>query len=171
MHMKRTADRLFGDNYRWSVLGAGRAQMAVAGSAFAVRVVAAAAHEAGPGVLGPFYTAIGTRFHDQDRRNDPEVIAEALAEVALPASLAGAADSTEFDDEIKKSHHEAFDVVGTDVGTPVIRVRGNAIFGPVITLIPRGEAAGRLWDGVVLVTETDGFFELKRTRDRKPTFD
>jgi uncharacterized protein (DUF849 family) len=30
MHMKRTADRLFGDNYRWSVLGAGRAQMRVA---------------------------------------------------------------------------------------------------------------------------------------------
>lgn len=29
MHMKRTADRLFGDNYRWSVLGAGRSQMPV----------------------------------------------------------------------------------------------------------------------------------------------
>ena len=55
------------------------------------------------------------------------MIPEALAEVALPASLAGAADSTEFDDEIKRSHHEAFDVVGTDVGTPVIRIRGNAI--------------------------------------------
>jgi hypothetical protein len=136
-----------------------------------IRVVAAAAQEAGPSILGPLYTAIGTRFHDQGRRNEPEVIPEALAEVALPASLAGAADSTEFDDEIKRSHHEAFDVVGTDVGTPVIRIRGNAIFGPVITPIPRGEAAGRLWDGVVLVTEADGFFELKRTRDRKPTFD
>jgi 2-hydroxychromene-2-carboxylate isomerase len=136
-----------------------------------IRVVAAAAQEAGPGILGPLYTAIGTRFHDQDRRNDPEVIPEALAEVGLPASLASAAGSTELDDEIKRSHHEAFDVVGTDVGTPVIRVRGNAIFGPVITPIPRGEAAGRLWDGVVLVTEADGFFELKRTRDRKPAFD
>ena len=94
-----------------------------------------------------------------------------LTKVGLPAALAGAAGSTEFDDEIKRSHHEAFDVVGTDVGTPVIRVRGNAIFGPVITPIPRGEAAGQLWDGVVLVTEADGFFELKRTRDRKPTFD
>ena len=30
MHMKRTADRLFGDNYRWSVLGAGKNQMAIA---------------------------------------------------------------------------------------------------------------------------------------------
>jgi hypothetical protein len=57
------------------------------------------------------------------------------------------------------------------VGTPVIRVRGNPIFGPVITPAPKGEAAGRLWDGVVLVTEADGFFELKRTRDRKPSFE
>jgi hypothetical protein len=136
-----------------------------------IRVVAAAAQEAGPGVLGPMYTAMGTRLHNQGRRDDPTVIPEALAEVGLPASLAGAADSTEFDDAIKRSHHEAFDTVGTDVGTPVIRIRGHAIFGPVITPIPRGEAAGRLWDGVVLVTEADGFFELKRSRDRKPAFD
>ena len=123
------------------------------------------------GILGPLYTAIGTRLHNEGRSEDPKVIPEALAELGLPEALAGAADSTEFDDEIKRSHHEAFDVVGTDVGTPVIRIRGNAIFGPVITPIPRGEAAGRLWDGVVLVTEADGFFELKRTRDRRPAFD
>ena len=99
------------------------------------------------------------------------MIPEALAEVGLPAELASAADSTEFDQKIKDSHNEAFDVVGLDVGTPVIRIRGNAIFGPVITPIPRGEAAGRLWDGVALVTEADGFFELKRSRDRKPSFE
>ena len=63
------------------------------------------------------------------------------------------------------------DLVGLDVGTPIIDVEGNAFFGPVVTPIPRGEAAGRLWDGVLVVTGTDGFFELKRTRDRKPTFD
>jgi uncharacterized protein (DUF849 family) len=33
IHMKRTADRLFGDQYRWSVLGAGRNQMAIAAMA------------------------------------------------------------------------------------------------------------------------------------------
>jgi len=91
--------------------------------------------------------------------------------VGLPDSLAKAATSTELDEVIKSSHHEAFDDVGLDVGTPVIRIGGNAIFGPVITPIPRGEAAGRLWDGVVLVTDADGFFELKRTRDRKPSFE
>lgn len=36
MHMKRTADRLFGADYRWSVLGAGRSQMPVAAMAAAM---------------------------------------------------------------------------------------------------------------------------------------
>ena len=136
-----------------------------------VRVCAAAAQAKGPDVLGDLYTAIGTRFHVEGRRGDPNVVAEALTEVGLPLSLAEAADTTEFDDAIRASHDEAFDQVGLDVGTPVIRVRGNAFFGPVVTPAPKGEAAGRLWDGFVLVTETDGFFEIKRTRDRRPAFD
>jgi hypothetical protein len=136
-----------------------------------IRVCAAAAQHSGPGVLGPIYTALGTRFHVQGRREDPTVIPEALAEVGLPESLASAAQSTEFDEKIKRSHHDAFDDVGLDVGTPVIRIRGKAIFGPVITPAPKGEAAGQLWDGVVLVTAADGFFELKRTRDQKPSFE
>jgi protein-disulfide isomerase-like protein with CxxC motif len=136
-----------------------------------VRVCAAAAQHSGSSVLGPLYTAIGTRFHVQGRREDPEVIPEALAETGLPASLAVAAETTDFDQVIKDSHNEAFDDVGLDVGTPVIRIRGRALFGPVITPAPRGEAAGELWDGLVLVAKADGFFELKRSRDRRPSFD
>jgi hypothetical protein len=136
-----------------------------------IRVVAAAAHERGNDVLLPLYTAMGTRFHVQGRRADPMVLPESLAEVGLPESLASAATSTDFDEAIKASHHEAFDEVGIDVGTPVVRIRGHVIFGPVVTPAPKGEAAGRLFDGLALVTATDGFFELKRTRDRKPEFD
>jgi 2-hydroxychromene-2-carboxylate isomerase len=136
-----------------------------------VRVCAAAAAEAGPQVLGPLYTALGTRIHNEGRREDPAIVTEALGEVGLPASLAAAAESGEFDEAIKKSHHEAFDEVGLDVGTPVIRIRGKALFGPVITPAPKGEAAGDLWDGLVLVSKADGFFELKRSRDRRPAFD
>jgi Mycothiol-dependent nitroreductase Rv2466c len=135
-----------------------------------VRVCAAAAADAGPGILGPLYTAIGTRFHNQGRRDDPAVLPEALQEVGLPDWLVDAAETTEFDDAIKKSHHEAFDEVGLDVGTPVVRIRGKALFGPVITPAPKGEAAGELWDGLVLVSKADGFFELKRSRDRRPSF-
>jgi len=136
-----------------------------------VRVCAAAAADAGPAVLGPLYTAIGTRFHNQGRRDDPAVLPESLQEAGLPVWLADAAETAEFDEAIKKSHHEAFDEVGLDVGTPVIRIRGKALFGPVITPAPKGEAAGELWDGLVLVSKADGFFELKRSRDRRPSFD
>ncbi|WP_042379991.1 mycothiol-dependent nitroreductase Rv2466c family protein [Streptacidiphilus melanogenes] len=137
-----------------------------------VRVCAAAAEHAGHGVLGPLYTAIGTRLHNQRRREDPTVITEALAETSLPASLASAAASTEFDQLIKDSHNEAFTEVGLDVGTPILRVAGTTLFGPVLQQAPRGEEAGRLWDGLVLVAGTDGFFEIKRSRTGiKPSFE
>jgi hypothetical protein len=136
-----------------------------------VRVCAAAAEERGEDVLRDLYTALGNRFHVEGRRGDPSVIPEALTAAGLSPSLADAATSTDYDEFIKKSHHEAFDQVGLDVGTPVIRIRGNAFFGPVITPAPRGEAAGRLWDGFVLVSEADGFFEIKRSRDRRPSFE
>jgi 2-hydroxychromene-2-carboxylate isomerase len=135
-----------------------------------VRIVAAAAAERGDDIVGPLYTAIGSQFHLQQRR-DAEALAEAVAEVGLPASVLEAATSTDFDEVIKASHDKGMNQVGLDVGTPVISVDGNAFFGPVVTPIPRGEAAGRLWDGVLAVTGTDGFFELKRTRDRSPSFD
>jgi predicted DsbA family dithiol-disulfide isomerase len=135
-----------------------------------VRICAAAAAERGEDVLLPIYTAIGNRFHIEQRR-DADALADAVAEVGLPSSVLEAATSTEFDDAIRASHQAGMDLVGLDVGTPIINVDGNAFFGPVVTPIPRGEAAGRLWDGVLAVTATDGFFELKRTRDRKPSFD
>jgi 2-hydroxychromene-2-carboxylate isomerase len=134
-----------------------------------VRLCVAAAAEKGDEILLPLYTAIGTRYHERQHKG-PDALAEAIVEVGLPASLIGAIDDPSFDDAVKASHHQGMDQVGVDVGTPVISVGGHAFFGPVVTPTPRGEAAGRLWDGVLLVAGTDGFFELKRTRDRSPSF-
>ena len=136
-----------------------------------VRVLTAAADAHGDEVLLPLYTALGTRFHHEKKPKDRATVEEALAEVGLPLDLADAMTSSAFDDELKKSHHAGIDQVGMDVGTPVISVDGVAFFGPVISPIPRGEAAGKLWDGVLLVAGTDGFFELKRSRTRDPIFD
>jgi protein-disulfide isomerase-like protein with CxxC motif len=136
-----------------------------------VRVLIAAAAAHGDEVLLPLYTALGTRFHHDKKPKDRATVEEALTEVGLPLDLADAMTSTAFDDALKKSHHAGMDQVGMDVGTPVISVAGVAFFGPVVSPIPRGEAAGKLWDGVLLVAGTDGFFELKRSRTRDPIFD
>jgi hypothetical protein len=136
-----------------------------------VRICIAAEEEFGPEVLLPLYTALGTRFHHEKLPRERATYEAALIEAGLPIRLADAADSEEFDKRLIESHHEGMDAVGQDVGTPVIHTQGTAFFGPVVTPIPRGEAAGRLWDGVVLVAGTDGFFELKRSRDRDPIFD
>ncbi|MGA2528529.1 MAG: disulfide bond formation protein DsbA [Acidimicrobiales bacterium] len=135
-----------------------------------VRVCIAAEQQHGPEVLGPLYSALGRRIH-LERRRDESVIPEALAELQLPDDLARAATSTQFDDALRKSHHRGMDPVGYDVGTPVIHVEGVAFFGPVVTPTPKGDAAGHLWDGVLLVAGTPGFYELKRTRESGPIFD
>ncbi|WP_132193741.1 MULTISPECIES: DsbA family protein [Kribbella] len=139
-----------------------------------VRVLIAAEQAHGNEVLLPLYTAMGRRIHVEGRGirdGADDVIAESLAEVGLPATLIEAATTDRYDDALKKSHHEGMDQVGMEVGTPVISVEGSAFFGPVVTPAPKGEAAGRLWDGVRLVAGTEGFFEIKRTRDRGPIFD
>jgi predicted DsbA family dithiol-disulfide isomerase len=143
--------------------------MAQAWGPVRVAIAAAAAH--GDGVVLPLYTALGTRFHLEQRPKDRATIEDALAEVGLGTELADAMTTTEFDEQLKKSHHAGMDQVGMEVGTPVISVDGVAFFGPVVSPTPRGEAAGRLWDGVLLVAGTDGFFELKRSRTRDPIFD
>ena len=106
-----------------------------------MRVVTAAIAEHGEEIAEPIYTAIGTRIHPGGEQDFDKAVAEALA------------------------------LVGDDVGTPVCRVAGTAFFGPVVTPAPKGEDAGRLFDGVLAVASTPGFFELKRTRDQGPVFD
>jgi len=133
-----------------------------------VRVLVAAAQRHGDDVLGQLYTSIGTAYHverDEDRRG---VVARALAEAGLDADLLDVWDTTDVDDALRASHQGAMDLVGDEVGTPVVAIGGVGYFGPVVTPAPRGDDALRLWDGLVLMTKVPGFYELKRTRTSGP---
>ncbi|HUV58392.1 MAG TPA: disulfide bond formation protein DsbA [Acidimicrobiales bacterium] len=135
-----------------------------------VRVLIAARERHGEQVIEPLYSAMGTRRHVRGEQDFDAIIRGALADVGLEPDLADAAWSSDFDEALRRSHHEGMDPVGEDVGTPVIHVDKVAFFGPVITPAPKGEAAGRLFDGVLAVASTPGFYEIKRTRIEGPSF-
>jgi 2-hydroxychromene-2-carboxylate isomerase len=135
-----------------------------------VRVVMAAQQAHGPEVLAPIYTAMGERIHVQGQEADKSMAIGALEDAGLPVELAEAWDDSSYDEKIKQSHHEGMDAVGDDVGTPTIHFNGTAFFGPVITKAPRGEEAGKLWDGVITVASYPLFFEIKRSRTAKLDF-
>jgi hypothetical protein len=129
-----------------------------------VRILVQAEQDHGNEVLLPLYTAMGERLHVQGRDLDRGLLAEAVAEAGLPASLVDSMDDSSLDDLVKQSHQQAMDLVGDDVGTPTIRVGDAAFFGPVLSRIPRGEEAGRLFDGTVVMAEVPYFYEIKRSR-------
>ena len=136
-----------------------------------VRVLIAAEQRHGNEVVEKLYSAMGSQFHIKSENDIDVLISVSLKEAGLEADLADAQHTTDFDESLKKSHHQGMDPVGMDVGTPVIHFGDVAIFGPVVTPAPKGEAAGKLFDGVSLVAGTPGFYELKRTRTVGPSFE
>ena len=136
-----------------------------------VRVITAARELHGPDVVKPLYDAMGSQIHLEGNKDFADVIAKALAEVGLPPELADHAGTDAYDAQLIASHQDGISRVGQDVGTPVVAFNGTAFFGPVITRIPRGEEAGRLWDATVQLASFPYFFEIKRSRTESPQFD
>jgi len=121
--------------------------------------------------LRAFYTELGTRYHLGEESRTPETVRAALAQLGYDQTIADDCTTDRYDEALRASHHQGMDPVGMDVGTPVIRIEGVSIFGPVISPAPKGEAAGKLFDGVRAVMDYPGFFELKRSRTVGPIFD
>ena len=139
-------------------------------SMWLVRVVEAAAQQHGDEYRKKLYDAMGTRRHPRGMDSLEQIITESLAEVGLPAELASAKDSTDYDADLRASTDEARAVAGKDIGTPVIAVNGVGFFGPVFTPAPKGEEAGKVWDGALALASYPGFYELKRGRETGPDF-
>ncbi|MDR6987060.1 2-hydroxychromene-2-carboxylate isomerase [Paenarthrobacter nitroguajacolicus] len=135
-----------------------------------VRVIIAAQELHGSSYVKPLYDAMGEQIHHEGNKDRSSVIQKALAEVGLPAELARFAHSDEYDAALRSSHEAGISLVGQDVGTPVVAVNGTAFFGPVLTRIPRGEEAGKMWDATVTLAGYPHFFELKRSRSESPEF-
>ncbi len=135
------------------------------------RLFAAVQHRHGAEAVGRLYDRYGAMAHS----GDWSPVDKVLVAAGLPADLATAWDSPDHDAALRASHTTAVSQIGKHVGTPITVVElesGRPIvwFGPVISRVPRGEAAGRLWDGTLLVAEADGFHELKGRPHEPPVW-
>lgn len=118
----------------------------------------------------PLYSAISTRIHVLKEAVSEDLLSDSLKEVGLDLKYLAEMENSDWDKQIIESHEAGIKLVGDDVGTPIIAINGIGFFGPVISPAPKGEEAGKLWDGIVLSASYPGFFEIKRTRTVGPIF-
>jgi hypothetical protein len=118
----------------------------------------------------PLYSAISTRIHVLKETVSKDLLSNSLNEVGLDLKYLTEIENSEWDTQIIESHERGIKLVGDDVGTPIIAVNGVGFFGPVISPAPKGEEAGKLWDGITIAAAYPGFFELKRSRTAGPIF-
>jgi predicted DsbA family dithiol-disulfide isomerase len=130
----------------------------------ALRMVEAVWADHGDEPIGRLYSEVGTRFHLQEDTS-LDALAAALDAAGLDAGYLDAAHDDRWDTEIRWSMDEAIRAVGDDVGVPILVFEGGAgVCGPVMEPVPAGEEALALWDNVVALARTPGFYELKRSR-------
>lgn len=135
-----------------------------------LRVLAQVRREEGE-TLVRAYWAIGERLHERKPRPDMsrDLLGESMEAANLdPGIVDRALADPSTEEDVVKEHQAAVDEVGAFGVPTIILPSGRGIFGPVKAIAPTGEDAGELWDHVRWLVEVDDFFELKRTRDRRP---
>jgi hypothetical protein len=142
-----------------------------------LRVAAAIRADGGRDRMGTLYTQFGGDVHVRGRREDIVGQFEAgfpdyLRSVGIDERYIAAANDESFDAELQAETDEALSRTGKDVGTPIISFTRDGVtssfFGPVISTVPRGDAALRLWDAIWEVATFPGFAELKRSLRERP---
>ena len=168
------------DKMDYSKMPEGYAEIHAAGTK-GLRVAARARAEQGNDAVAAVYTALGTSLHNRDER--AKFVADARGHMAsllvaagLPGEWADDVDNTDHDELIRTETELALERTGKDVGTPILTFRpGRAdegsFFGPVISKIPRGDDAKKLWDAVETIATASGLAELKRSLRAHPSFD
>lgn len=134
------------------------------------RVLAAAHDRAGDTALGPLYTALGHRVHQQNAEVTATMVANALSECGLDPGLAESLDDPTYDSAVRVAHQESQDNLGDSGGSPIIGIDGRFFFGPVLTAIPDGPEGDELFDALRTLSATSAFAQLQRPRSGPPTF-
>ena len=141
-----------------------------------LRVAAAVREAEGRDRMGELYTQFGGDIHVRRRRKEltdhwQEGFPDYLRSVGLDAYLDAANDES-WDAVLRAETDEALSRTGKDLGTPIISFTRDGVqasfFGPVISRVPRGDDALRLWDAVWEVATFPGFAELKRSLRERP---
>lgn len=147
-----------------------------------LRVAAAIDERLGNDEMGRFYTECGTLIHTggksvpaEGSAGTTDILTEALVAGGFDTDFAAEFDNDRWDALLSSETETALSRTGRDVGTPIItfdtqRPEESSLFGPVISRIPRGEEALRLWDAIETVARTPGIAEFKRSIRSEPTF-
>ena len=142
-----------------------------------LRVAAAIREAEGRDRMGALYTQFGGDIHVRHRRSEmvdnyDAGFPEYLRSVGIEEQYIAAANDERWDEVLQAETDEALSRTGKDVGTPIISFKQGegtySFFGPVISRVPRGEEATRLWDAVWEVATFPGLAELKRSLREKP---
>ena len=168
------------DKMDYASMPAGYKDVHAAGTS-GLRVAAKARSAAGNDAVAKVYTALGTSLHNRQERElfvaDIEGhIAGLLSQAGLPVEWALSANDESFDRLIADETALALERAGKDVGTPILTfnpggLKEASFFGPVISTIPRGEEATKLWDAIETIATASGMAELKRSLRARPSFD